>query len=193
MSLQSLPDEKLISLLREGDQRAFDALFRRYWEKMYAAAFKRLKSGEYAEELVQDLFASLWQKREQLHIHTRLESYLYTSVKYLTIRACRRKDLEKNIIANLKTYRPESGSNIDEYVEVRDFQRQLRKAIRQLPDKSRAVFELSRYKHYSTKEIARTLGVSEKAVEYHMTKALRLLKRELREFLPIILLFFMIS
>ncbi|WP_374166616.1 RNA polymerase sigma-70 factor [Arcticibacter sp. MXS-1] len=178
--LKKISDEELLELFRNGDEAAFEELYNRYWAELYASAFKRLRIKEAAEEIVQDLFTSLWTKRDSLVIHTSLQNYLYSSIRYLVFAYFRKQD-------NRKTYEdfvlggPISGdTSTEDRIYLNDLERNLDQGLRRLPQKCRSVFELSRKQYKTNKEIASFLGISEKTVENHLTKALRTLRLHLR-------------
>lgn len=178
--LKKISDEELLELFRNGDEAAFEELYNRYWAELYASAFKRLRIKEAAEEIVQDLFTSLWTKRDSLVIHTSLQNYLYSSIRYLVFAYFSKQD-------NRKTYEdfvlggPISGdTSTEDRIYLNDLERNLDQGLRRLPQKCRSVFELSRKQYKTNKEIASFLGISEKTVENHLTKALRTLRLHLR-------------
>lgn len=111
-------DEQLASLLREGDDRAFTEIYNRFWKVLLNQAFQRLKSVEASEELVQDLFISFYQRREEVQIQTTLNAYLMTALKYRIFNAFRARKVELSHQDNLAraTYerrsRPNSCMNI---------------------------------------------------------------------------------
>ncbi|WP_236676127.1 sigma factor [Chryseolinea lacunae] len=80
-----LSDERLLALLKDGHEEAFDHLYFRYRNKLLSVAYNRLKSKETAEEIVQDVFADIWQKRETLHVRNNVSSYLCTAIKYAVL------------------------------------------------------------------------------------------------------------
>lgn len=175
-NLENRSDEALLELLKEENRQAFNVLYNRYWKKLYNTANKRIKDSEVAEEIIQDLFTSLWLNRHKLNIHTSFESYLHSSVRYMII-ACFQKQMNKlrfeegfsrvNVIADTAT---------EDSILTNDLLSVLNRKVYALPEKCRSVFELSRKDHKTNKEIAATLGISEKTVENHMTRALKILR-----------------
>lgn len=169
-------DEKLSLLLFNGDEAAFEEIFNRYWLKLYISACKRIKSPEVAEEIVQDLFAMLWIKRESLQIHTSLAAYLFTSVRYIVINHLQKEIVRKNYKDSFITSEICYDYSTEETVLLNDLTRSIDKEVGCLPTKCRSVFELSRKENKTNREIAEFLGISEKTVEGHLTKAIRQLK-----------------
>jgi RNA polymerase sigma-70 factor (ECF subfamily) len=177
-----LTDEQLVVLFREDNEQAFDEIYNRYWSKLFATAYKRLRSREATEELVQDLFTSLWANRKKLHIHTSLAAYLFASVKYLVLRHLQKEAVKSNYMQSMKLYTVSVSNPAEEAVLLSDLQSRLQREVDNLPAKCRSVFELSRYEGQSMKEIAVKLEISEKTVENHIGKALKILKVSLKDF-----------
>ena len=174
-NLKMLSDEELSVLLFKGNNAAFEEIFNRYWSVLYSAAYKRLKNHEGAEEIVQDLFTLLWSKRESIQIHTSLLGYLFTATRYMVLNHIQKNAVRQNYketLQLLKTY----DNSTEDTIFLNDLNRNIEKEVNHLPPKCRSVFELSRKEHKTNREIAEVLGISEKTVEGHLTKAIRQLK-----------------
>ena len=186
MEYRTLGDEMLIKLLKTGDEKAFQEIYKRYWQQLYKTAYNKLHLHEIAEETVQNIFVKLWEKRTVSTIQ-HLENYLRTAVKYQVInyyKSLLAKEKYLQIIKNEYL----STSNIsttklllDELSVIID------KAIHELPEKTQLIFKLSRNENYSVKEISASLDLSEKAVEYHITKSLKQLRVYLKEIISILI------
>lgn len=185
--LVELSDQNLVDLCRDGDSKAFEELYNRYWSKLYSSAFKRIKVREVAEEIVQELFTSLWTNREKIAIHTSFQNYLYSSVAYLVFaylhKEYKRRSYEESALSKINVY----DNSTEEIIAFNDLGKKLENELKQLPDRCRSVFELSRKQYKSNKEIASVMGISEKTVENQITKALRILRVNLK-YLSILLL-----
>lgn len=173
-------DEQLSILLFNDDTCAFEEIFNRYWSKLYAAAYKRVKHREVAEEIVQDLFTLLWTKRKNIQIHTSIAAYLYTAVRYMVINQIQKEAVRESYKGYLQKVKIFDNSTEDT-VFLNDLNRSIDKEVNHLPSKCRYIFELSRKEYKTNREIAEVLGISEKTVEGHLTKAIRLLKLTLSE------------
>lgn len=189
-NLKRVEDEVLLKLLKDGQISAFDEIYNRYWDRLYVAAYKRLQSKETSEELIQDLFTSLWLNKEQVQVHTALSAYLFTSVRYLVINQIHKEIVRNNYRMSLKLKRADNST--EETVMLNDLMLTLNVAVEQLPQKCKSVFNLSRREYKSNKEIAAELGISEKTVENQLTKALRHLRLGLSSLLLSLVLFLMI-
>jgi RNA polymerase sigma-70 factor (ECF subfamily) len=180
MSLDLLTDDLLLRLLKASDENAFRTLYERYWKRLFAMACYKLKNREAAEEIVQNIFVSLWEKRAVLQIE-KLEHYLFTAVKYKVINYVDAMLVKQASQKNLP------GTTSDESTEatilINDLHNAIQQALAKLPPKTREVFTLSRFEKYSVKEIAHHMNLTEKAVEYHITQSLKLMRVSLKDFM----------
>jgi RNA polymerase sigma-70 factor (family 1) len=189
LAYASWADELLLQALLADDRGAFAELYERYWQRVFALAYRRLKSREIAEELVQDLFAALWHKRAQLSIQN-LEHYLLAAISRRVIDYLRAHQVRTAYADYCRWQQAEATAETEETLAAADLTEAFARALLHLPEQSREIVRLSRLEHFSVPEIALRLNLSSKAVEYHLTKALRLLRGHLRDFVVAILLFF---
>lgn len=168
-------DETLIDLIRVRDDRvAFSELYNRYWEKIFLLAANALNSKEEAEECVQDIFCSLWNRRETLKLKYSLYTYLAVAVKYRVINILDSAFHKRKRTQNLDQYENEIYSPSAETLLLeKELFAKLENAIAQLPEKCRLVFKMSREELKSHKEIAEELNISAKTVNNHLTKAIK--------------------
>ncbi|WP_343532792.1 RNA polymerase sigma-70 factor [Pedobacter sp.] len=186
-SLEACTDEELITRLRGEDQTAFTEIYRRFWDKVFTVAFHRLQNQAEAEEVVQDVFFSLWKRRSSLEIQYSLNTYLSTAAKYQIITRQRKLYLKEKVV-NVTDLSNEAGVDSTQlWFSERELRQQLDHHIEQLPEKCRLVFKMSREQYKSYAQIAEELGVSEKTVEAHITRALKVLRGKLQVGLPFIL------
>ena len=185
MSLNRYTDEELIELIASDDEKAFETLFDRYWEKAHYLATSKLKSKEIAQEIVHDLFLSFWQRRHSLQVEN-FSHYLQVAIKYKAITYINHQ-LSKNKYLN--DYHNQLQLHEDETlrrVEYNDLLKALEDGIKELPEKTQEVFRLSRMEGRSVTEIANQLNVSEKAIEYHITRSRKELRFHLKDFLFVV-------
>ncbi len=165
-------------MLQVSDSNAFKLIYDRFWNKLLVVAAKRLGSMPEAEEVVQDIFLNLWRKRETFQLKVSFENYLAVAVKFEIINRRAKRVRENALHVELESRLPpicdDKGSFDLEYL-----QQQLEHTVNSLPPKCQLVFRLSRDDDYSNKQIAQELGVTEKAVEKHISKALKALRRRL--------------
>jgi RNA polymerase sigma-70 factor (family 1) len=169
----NLTEDQLIRRLRSGDERAFTEIYNRYWEKLLAIGYYHTQSKPAAEDIVHDVLTSLWTRKGTLEIQS-LQAYLGTAVKFAVFKEIardrRRRDFLNHTDKNVHT------ADIEEKLDVRFVEAYLHDAIEKLPEKARLVFTYSRDHQLSISEISKKMDLSPKAIEYHMTKALRALK-----------------
>jgi RNA polymerase sigma-70 factor (family 1) len=171
-------DEQLVVQLSESNKRAFEEIYDRYWYKLYCISFHQTGSKEEAEELVHDLFESLWKRRLESKI-THLSSYLFIALKYLVVNHIRSQITWRKYQEYVLLNKMHEISTTEENIEFNDLSEAIDKAMKKLPEKTSRVFQLSRFENRSVKNIAKELHISEKAVEYHITKSLKVLKDNL--------------
>jgi RNA polymerase sigma-70 factor (family 1) len=187
-NLTKLSDDELLVLLKQDKLSAFKELYSRYWKKLYGAAYKRLKNKESAEEIVQEIFTNLWLKRYSLQITTTVGGYLYSTASNGIIDRYRKELVRTKYKEVFWTVHSETDNSTEDAIMLRELTYTIEAEVRQLPDKCRSVYELSRNEHKTNKEIALQLGISEKTVENHLTKALKRLRVGLSHYLTIILI-----
>lgn len=169
-----LEDTELMERLRAGDDLALKVIYKKYWNQLYTSAHNMLQDQQGCEDIIQELFINLWNKREQIEIKASLKSYLFASVRYEVYRQVRhgsvREDIFENIQDRLQT--PSEYGNI----EHRELLSYVNSIVNSLSEKCKVVYKLSREEHLSHKEIAGKLDISTKTVENHLNKALRQLR-----------------
>jgi RNA polymerase sigma-70 factor (family 1) len=178
--LKHLSDEYLLERLQQADPLAFEEIYERYWSTLYRTAYHKLNSKSVAEELVQDLFAALWQKRSSIRVTASLQQYLFGAIRNNVISYVRKCAVQEKYN---RIERPTSSNDTEWKVAYNELAERLDNALDALPAKTKAVFAMSRYEEKSVAQIARQLNFSEKGVEYHLTKALKHLRTHLQQFL----------
>jgi len=175
-------DIELLTLLAGSDEEAFTEIYNRYWRKLFVIAANRIKNLEDAEEIVQDIFTSLWNRRNEIVLSSNLSSYLSVSVKYRVIKMMGRYyNMQKYIDSVLAQELFDDSTQ--QFLALNELQQELSMYVHQLPEKCRLVFQLSREEGYSQKQIAGELGISEKTVEAHLGKAFKILRSKLASFM----------
>jgi RNA polymerase sigma-70 factor (family 1) len=164
--------------LKQDDERAFDALFRHYSALVYRFAFSYLKSRPAAEEIVQECFIKIWEKRAQLRDDVPLKGYLFTTAHHAVLNELRRDQHHLRLHGQVAAAAgPASVANEAEYQEMEAL---YHAALERLPPRQREAFELSRQQGLSYPEIAERQGVSVKTVEAHIMQALKTLRTYFR-------------
>lgn len=172
----TLSDDQLILLLKQGDESAFTKIYTRYSRKLLAIAFNYCRDPDLAEEITQDIFMNLWERRQSIEIKS-LNAYLATAVRF---------SIFKHIYANKKrqelaqeNYKIETTVLIEDKIYAKFLDEYIQGIVDTLPEKCQLVFRYSRDMHLSNKEIAQEMDISEKTVESHMTKALKTIRKKL--------------
>jgi RNA polymerase sigma-70 factor (ECF subfamily) len=173
-----LPDDELIKRLRSGDEIAFSEIYNRYWEKLLAIGYYHTHDKQAAEDIVHDVMISLWKRKADLEIES-LQGYLATAVKFSVFKAIARDKRRRDLMAGYD--KDDRVSEIEQNLDARFLQDYLYGAVEKLPDKARLVFTYSRVEELSIAEIGKQMDLSPKAVEYHMTKALKSLRETLKK------------
>ncbi|WP_207536085.1 RNA polymerase sigma-70 factor [Desertivirga arenae] len=186
--IKNLSDETLIGLLKDGEVAAFEEIYNRYWEKLYNAAAKRLSATETAEEIVQDFFTSLWVNRARLQLHSSFNNYAFSSIRYLVYNQYQKESIRKAYQENRQQLHVVEDNSTEELLALKELSLVVEKGVEKLPSKCKTVYELSRKEYKNNKEIATLLGISEKTVENHLTKALRNIRLSLKDALSLIAL-----
>jgi RNA polymerase sigma-70 factor (ECF subfamily) len=170
-------DERAWALrIRAGDVEAFEGLYRAYWERLYAFAFRYMHSKEDAEEVVQEVFFRIWRGRSHWVPAGAVRNYLY-----LAVRNSARDRLERAAVA--RRWRISQGgtdAEVQSDLEARDLVAAVERAISELPDKRSAVCKLRLIDELSYAQIAERLGISEKTVETQLARGLKFLRDRIR-------------
>jgi RNA polymerase sigma-70 factor (ECF subfamily) len=180
-------DQGLLEMLCKGNRDAFEQIFKRYWHPLYIMAKSKVQSHDDAEEIIQTIFSSLWEKRGSLAI-TNLPYYLQTAVRNSVIDLIRSRVTQQKYWDYYKTFIPDQQAITEETVVFDDLNGAVEEAVNHLPEKSKRVFRLSRFEGRSNAEIAKLLHLSEKSIEYHLTKSLRDLRVHLKDFILVVLM-----
>jgi RNA polymerase sigma-70 factor (family 1) len=190
---QEAIDEKgLLKRLAEGDEVAFTVIYNHYWRRLMALAYSHTKDKFLAEELVQEIFLAMWKKREVVEIRS-LTAYLATAVKFSVFINISRRNRKQQIIDGLAKYSGEAYNNCyhapDELLDAKFLEEYINNIVEELPEKCKLVYLSSRKHHMSTAEIADDMNIAVKTVEAHLTKALKLLRYNLKDLLILIWIF----
>lgn len=177
----NLFDEKsLFEKIKQSDEKAFEKLFHHYYKYLCAFACQILEDEVAAEEIVQDFFVKLWDKRDQINIETSVKSYLFRSVKNLCLNHIKHEQIKLQHAQYVIT-EAESKNYADNFIEV-DLEKEIEESIQSLPEKRREIFRLSREEGLKYREIAERLNISIKTVEAQMGLAIKTLREKLKKY-----------
>lgn len=183
---QQSDDKVLYSAIQMGDKAAFDALFLKYYPVLCAYG-KQFVEIEDAEEVVQDVMLWLWENREVHIIETSLQQYLFRAVKNRCLTLINKNILKQKVNNILHDEMQEIFGDPDFYV-VEELTQRIEEALGKLPESYRIAFEMNRFQNKTYKEIASELEISPKTVDYRIQQALKILRSELKDYLPLIII-----
>ncbi|MDX8340681.1 RNA polymerase sigma-70 factor [Draconibacterium sp. IB214405] len=179
----------LLAELARGQERAFDFIFRKYYKALCAQANVYVKDIDTAQGIVQESFIKLWGKREEAESIKNLPSYLTSMVRNQCI------DYMRKVNVLNKTHQQgaltgDAENTTENLVLAHEFEEKLVVALANLPERCRIAFEYSRFENLKYPEIAEKMGISVKAVEALISRALKTLRTDLKDYLPFLLLLF---
>ena len=175
----------LLSAVQRGDQKAFDTLFRRYYP-MLCAYGHRFVELEDAEEIVEDSLLWIWENRETLVIESSLNSYLFKMVYRRALNKLAHIDATQRADTRFYEEMQEMLQDTD-YYQIEELAKRIEDAVAALPESYREAFVMHRFRDMSYKEFAETLGVSPKTIDYRIQQALKQLRVDLKDYLPLLL------
>jgi RNA polymerase sigma-70 factor (family 1) len=178
-------DEELYQLIQKGVEKAFDTFFLRHYPALCSYA-NQFVEREDAEEIAQEIMIWFWENRTMPVWETSLISYLFKAVKNRCITLINRNDLKQRILQTLYEGDNHLFDDPDFYV-VEELSQKIQSALEALPSNYREAFEMNRFQKLTYKEIASQLNVSSKTVDYRIQQALKQLRIDLKDYLPLIL------
>jgi RNA polymerase sigma-70 factor, ECF subfamily len=185
---EHMKDEELLEQIKSGDMDAFETLFRKYYAPLFNYAHTFVKQKDDADEVVQDLFFNIWKNKEKLNISSSFKSYVYRAVYNNSIQRIRKQ--QKSISLNKRHALDGTTSYLEpDFIQIKELTDTIEKVLQQLPERSRKIFELSRFEGLKYHEIAKKLSISIKTVEANMSKSLKTFRKYLKEYRNFILLF----
>ena len=179
-SVNGLSDNDLLLRLKNGEHTSFTEIYNRFWEKMMSYAVKLTKSEDEAADIVQEIFVSIWKRKESLDVKGSLGAYLIKSVRNLSLKYIEKNIHKENFIARLGYHFETVTAQTENDMTVRELRENIDAAVSKLPGKMREVYILSRDEQLSHKEIAQKLGISELTVKKQINNALKLIAKALK-------------
>ena len=186
--MEAIAENTIIQKIQAGDKSAYEELFRSLYSHLCNFAFQFLKEQAASEEVVQEMFFKLWEKREELNINSSIKSYLFSSVRNHCLNQIKHLEIRNSYkIHNEQQIQHSEQQEYDVAVE-HELQEKIEIAIQSLPPERQKIFKLSRFEGKKYREIAEELSLSVKTVEAQMSKALKFMREELKDYVPIVLL-----
>lgn len=179
MNNHQTSDEILVGLLKNDDERAFEILYNRYWKQLYGYVYKQIESRVETEEIIHELMLGLWTKRKVAEIRN-LKLYLYIAAKnqvnrYIKLQIRFRKFKEyqsgQQLIDSIDTDELFNENRLNKVIEA---------VLNKVPEKTAIIFRMHKMEELPIRKIASEMGLTEKAVEYHITKSLKLMRHHLK-------------
>lgn len=179
-------DQMIFQSIKSGDEKALEMLFKEYYQPLCRYANSYLEDPDDAEEVVQNCFIKLWEKRENINIQSSVKSYLYQIIRNACLNEIKHQQVKKNY-GDMVSQQGEQHSEASDQTTLRgELEEKIAAALQSLPQQCRLIFTMSRFEELKYQEIADQLNLSIKTVENQMGKALKLMRAQLQEYLPLI-------
>jgi RNA polymerase sigma-70 factor (ECF subfamily) len=180
-------EQLTLTSLRTGDITAFEMLFRTHYQPLCNYAYTFVQDRDEAEEIVQSTFLSVWEKRENLEIRTAVKPYLYAMVRNACLNVLKHEKVKQQHAAVEMAVAEKSVESVTRTVIASELETRIYEAMEKLPQQCRLIFKLSRFEELKYSEIADQLDLSIKTVENQMGKALKIMREQLKDYLPLLI------
>lgn len=181
-------DYLLWSISNKDDQTAYRSLFEQYYVALCQFARRYIDDQETREDIVQDVFFTIWEKRKTISPTISARNYLVTCVRNLCLNYLRDQGYKQDYETNIQKRIPAYVENQDDIYTLQELRELLNKTLAKLPPEYRLAFEMNRFENKSTEEIAEIMGVSDRTVKRYKSRAIEILKEELKDYLPLLML-----
>ena len=177
----------LLERLKEADQKAFKTIYGQFHAKVYAFSFSYVKDAEYAQEITQQVFVRLWEKRQRLSTAKPLEAQIFTITRNLIIDNLRKQGRDKDLKANYLLTLPTKDNKTESDLLFSEYQQQVNQLIDGMPSRRKTIFRMNKLDGRSMDEIAKLLSISPKTVDAHIQLAVKDLRKKLASILHVLL------
>lgn len=173
-------DNQILNKIKAGDTACFEYLYRKYKGRIYNFILS-LSDGDFylAEEITQNVFLRIWEIRKEMNTDQSVSSFLYTISRNMFLNTIKKRAQEALYQASLQRDFIESTNQVEQEVEYRLLEEEINRLINQLPEARKRIYQLSRQQHFSNKEIAGLLNISENTVESNLYKATSFMRKVL--------------
>lgn len=175
----------LLEKIKKGDAKAFEQLFDQYWDLLFNAAYARLRATDLAQDVVQEVFIDLWNRKEKLQINYRLDTYLLTAVKYNIFKVIDQVNLEESLDADSDLV----ASDQNDVLPLEELYQQLEVALENLPEMAANIFRMNKLQGLSATEVANELNMNVQSVHNSVHKSMKTLKKSLKYTSGVIIFF----
>lgn len=189
---KKISDTCLLNRLVDGEMKAYEEIFVRYYPTLCAYARMYVKREETAENIVQDLMLWLWENRTVLCISTSLPKYLFGAVRNNCLTYLGHESIERRVLGNIRNKMCEQFE-VPDFDVVEELRENIRAAVAELPASYREAFEMSRFQRKTYEEIAAVLEVSPKTVYYRIQQCLKILRVKLKDYLPLLTMLLVVN
>ncbi|NWJ49808.1 MAG: RNA polymerase sigma-70 factor [Bacteroidetes bacterium] len=186
--INGIDEEVLIERLKDGDETAFELLFRFYYAGLVVFASQFTFDLEESEDIVQNFYIRLWEKRSNLKTADSLKSYFFQSVKNSCLNFLKHQKVKEQSIHDLLSLSEKSLLYDPNLYIASELQEKVKRCIDTLPDRNREVFKMSRFDGLKNEEIAEKLNISKRTVETHISNSIKILKTELKDYVGLLFL-----
>jgi len=188
-----LKDKFIIQGLERREKYIFDYIFNFYYSSLCAFAMQYINNRSAVEDLVQDFFVYFWLEVPRLNIRTSLKAYLFTSIKNRCLDFQKHRNITKKyrdfVLFSAKT----NDDSMEHFFAESELRQMINSSMAKLTPRCREIFELSRNKGLSNQEISEKLSISKRTVELQISNSIKILRKELAEYLPLWLLIILIG
>lgn len=193
MNIVCHDDQLLIERLLNDGERAFDCIYDLYWKQLFQYTYRRLQSEDMAKDMVQEVFISLWNKKDTLKLTSSLSAYLFSILRFKLINHYHANEVRSQHALHVNLHDHPFGNNIDQRVHVNEMNNLLSSSLQKLPCKMKEIFELSRISGHSTRQISEQLNISEQTVKNQLSTALKRLRLNFTDYLTIAVIYFLLK
>lgn len=183
-----LTEQTTLTSLKIGDPTAFEMLFRTYYQPLCNYAYTFIPDRDEAEEVVQSTFLSVWEKKGTLEIRTGVKPYLYAMVRNACLNVIKHEKIKQQHVAGELALAERSVESVTRTVMATELETRIQESMEKLPQQCRLIFKLSRFEELKYAEIAEQLSLSVKTVENQMGKALKIMREQLKDYLPLFII-----
>lgn len=187
INLNAHREELRLAELKAGDQAAFKYFYDKYSPQLYRKILKMVRLQEIAEELLQDLFLKVWEKRESLDQTQSFQGYLYRIAEHMVIDHFRKSTREARLAREIALNNTELHNPTEDLINGKEFQQRISSVLESLPEMQRKVFTMCRMEGKTHDQISEQLGISKATINTHMTRAGKTIKEQLKLSNPITL------
>lgn len=186
---RAINEKHLLTQIQRGDKSSFSLLYNTYAKELLDYAYSYVKDKQVSEDLVQEVFLSLWTRRKKIDIALTIKQYLYGAIKFNVLSYFRSEGVKQRYIEHFCTFVAQSSNQqIKEIMDTADLMTIISSSLKSLPPKCQHAFYLSRFEHKTIKEIAEEMNISTRTVENYISQAIKHLRVILKNYSWLIIL-----